>query len=243
MAKYRLDQLLTARKLVASRSQAENYIRLGKVSVNGRVIDKPGYFASDTAEIKLDQDEQFVSRAALKLKSVAEKLKLDFRDKTILDIGSSTGGFTEFALTRGAKKVIAVDVGTDQLHPKLRADKRIELHEKTDIRDFTTPEEIDIVLADVSFISLREILPHAAKNLADSQTQIVAMVKPQFETGARVKNAGVVKNDTERRRILRDFEVWARQYFVIKDKADSDIRGATGNQERFYLLQKTNNFN
>ena len=82
MAKYRLDQLLTARKLVASRSQAENYIRLGKVSVNGRVIDKPGYFASDTAEIKLDQDEQFVSRAALKLKSVAEKLKLDFRDKT-----------------------------------------------------------------------------------------------------------------------------------------------------------------
>ena len=243
MAKSRLDQLLTARKLVASRSQAENYIRLGKVSVNGRVIDKPGYFASDTAEIKLDQDEQFVSRAALKLKSVAEKLKLDFRDKTILDIGSSTGGFTEFALTRGAKKVIAVDVGTDQLHPKLRADKRIELHEKTDIRDFTTPEEIDIVLADVSFISLREILPHAAKNLADSQTQIVAMVKPQFETGARVKNAGVVKNDTERRRILRDFEVWARQYFVIKDKADSDIRGATGNQERFYLLQKTNNFN
>ena len=243
MAKYRLDQLLTARKLVASRSQAENYIRLGKVSVNGRVIDKPGYFASDTAEIKLDQDEQFVSRAALKLKSVAEKLKLDFRDKTILDIGSSTGGFTEFALTRGAKKVIAVDVGTDQLHPTLRADKRIELHEKTDIRDFTTPEEIDIVLADVSFISLREILPHAAKNLADSQTQIVAMVKPQFETGARVKNAGVVKNDTERRRILRDFEVWARQYFVIKDKADSDIRGATGNQERFYLLQKTNNFN
>ena len=243
MAKYRLDQLLTARKLVASRSQAENYIRLGKVSVNGRVIDKPGYFASDTAEIKLDQDEQFVSRAALKLKSVAEKLKLDFRDKTILDIGSSTGEFTEFALTRGAKKVIAVDVGTDQLHPKLRADKRIELHEKTDIRDFTTPEEIDIVLADVSFISLREILPHAAKNLADSQTQIVAMVKPQFETGARVKNAGVVKNDTERRRILRDFEVWARQYFVIKDKADSDIRGATGNQERFYLLQKTNNFN
>lgn len=243
MAKYRLDQLLTARKLVASRSQAENYIRLGRVSVNGRVIDKPGYFASDTAEIKLDQDEQFVSRAALKLKSVAEKLKLDFRDKTILDIGSSTGGFTEFALTRGAKKVIAVDVGTDQLHPKLRADKRIELHEKTDIRDFTTPEEIDIVLADVSFISLREILPHAAKNLADSQTQIVAMVKPQFETGARVKNAGVVKNDTERRRILRDFEVWARQYFVIKDKADSDIRGATGNQERFYLLQKTNNFN
>ena len=243
MAKSRLDQLLTARKLVASRSQAENYIRLGKVSVNGRVIDKPGYFASDTAEIKLDQDEQFVSRAALKLKSVAEKLKLDFRDKTILDIGSSTGGFTEFALTRGAKKVIAVDVGTDQLHPTLRADKRIELHEKTDIRDFTTPEEIDIVLADVSFISLREILPHAAKNLADSQTQIVAMVKPQFETGARVKNAGVVKNDTERRRILRDFEVWARQYFVIKDKADSDIRGATGNQERFYLLQKTNNFN
>ena len=235
--KIRLDQELVRRGMVATRSQAESYIRLGKVSVDGRVVMKPGFFVGVDADIMLDEDEQFVSRAALKLKSVAEKFSLDFADKIVLDIGSSTGGFTEFALSRGAKKVIAVDVGTNQLHPKLRSDDRVELHEKTDIRDFYA-DAPDIILADVSFISLREILPHVAGNLADKNTRIVAMVKPQFETGARVKNAGVVKNDTERRKILKDFEIWSRQHFRIVGKADSEVRGTNGNQERFYLLQK-----
>lgn len=233
--KIRLDQTLVTRKLVSTRSQAENYIRLGKVSVNGRTVMKPGFFVSESSEIDLNQDEQFVSRAALKLKSVTEKLKLDFRDKTVLDIGSSTGGFTEFALSRGVKRVIAVDVGTDQMHPKLRNDPRIDLREKTDIRDVFS-QTPDLILIDVSFISLREILPHVAKNLSKPDTQIVAMVKPQFETGTKVKNAGVVKNDTERRKILRDFETWAKKYFVIIAKADSDVAGARGNLERFYLL-------
>ncbi|MCL2281002.1 TlyA family RNA methyltransferase [Candidatus Saccharibacteria bacterium] len=237
MIRSRLDQALVTRGLVTTRSQAESYIRLGQVQVGGRTVTKPGYFITHDAKIELLGDEQFVSRAALKLKSVADKLGVDFRDKVVLDIGSSTGGFTQFALSRGAKKVIAVDVGTDQLHPKLRRDPRIELHEKTDIRDFITEEKIDIILADVSFISLREILPHVAKNLAGAKTKILTMVKPQFETTARVKNAGVIKNDTERRRILRDFEIWARQYFLISGKKDSEIAGATGNKERFYLLK------
>ena len=112
-------------------------------------------------------------------------------------------------------------MGTDQLHPKLRQDSRVELHEKTDIRGFTTDEPIDIIVIDVSFISLREILPHIAKQLAGGKTQIVAMVKPQFEAGRGMTNHGVVKNDNDRRRILRDFELWSRQYFVILDKADS----------------------
>ena len=234
----RLDQALAGLGLVASRSQAESYIRLGKVTVNGKTVTKPGFFVRDINQIKLTQDEQFVSRAGLKLNSVAEKLDLNFSGKTILDVGSSTGGFTDFALSRGAVKAICVDVGTDQLHPKLRSDERVELHEKTDIRDFYTDQKIDIIVIDVSFISLREILPHIAQNLTNDQTKVVAMVKPQFEAGGKLKNGGVVKNDNERRQILRDFEQWVKQYFVIKNKADSAVAGAHGNRERFYLLNK-----
>lgn len=232
----RLDQTVARLGLTASRSQAESYIRLGRVTVNGRIITKPGYFARPTDKIRLNQDEQFVSRAALKLKSVAEKLKLDFRDKVMLDVGSSTGGFTDFALSRGARKCICVDVGTNQLHPKLRSDSRVELHEQTDIRDFRPDEPIDIIVIDVSFISLRQVLPHIAE-IATPRTQIVAMVKPQFEAGDRMKHHGVIKNDKERREILRDFELWTRKYFTIKAKADSAVPGAKGNRERFYLLR------
>ncbi len=233
----RLDKALVQLGLVTTRSQAESYIRLGRVRVSGRLITKPGYFVHDLSLVELDQPEQFVSRAGLKLASVADKLAVDFRDKTVLDVGSSTGGFTDYALSRGARRVICVDVGTDQLHPQLRRDARVELHEKTDIRDFVTNQPVDIILIDVSFISLREVLPHLAE-LANRQTQVVAMVKPQFETGNRLKNRGVIKNDTERRRILHDFEQWAKRYFLLRAKADSAVAGARGNRERFYLLTK-----
>lgn len=237
--KVRLDHLLVQRGLVATRSQAESYIRLGKVTVADKIITKPGYFVDPTAAIELLQDEQYVSRAGLKLASVAELLHLDFRDKVVLDVGSSTGGFTDYALRRGAAKVIAVDVGTDQLHPSLRDNPQVELYEKTDIRDFHLDQAPNIVVIDVSFISLREILPHIAKQLSNGNTQIVAMVKPQFETGSRLKNAGVIKNNTDRRHILQDFELWSRQYFVIRAKADSDVAGTHGNRERFYALETT----
>lgn len=235
----RLDKALVQLGLVTTRSQAESYIRLGRVRVSGRLITKSGYFVHDLSLVELDQPEQFVSRAGLKLASVADKLAVDFRGKTVLDVGSSTGGFTDYALSRGARRVICVDVGTDQLHPQLRRDARVELHEKTDIRDFVTdqPQPVDIILIDVSFISLREVLPHLAE-LATRQTQVVAMVKPQFETGSRLKNHGVIKNDTERRRILHDFEQWVKRYFLLRAKADSAVAGARGNQERFYLLTK-----
>ena len=233
----RLDKALVQLGLVTTRSQAESYIRLGRVKVAGRLVTKPGYFVHDLSLVELDQPEQFVSRAGLKLASVADKLAVDFRGKLVLDVGSSTGGFTDYALSRGARRVICVDVGTDQLHPKLRRDARVELHEKTDIRDFVTNQPVDIILIDVSFISLREVLPHLAE-LANRQTQVVAMVKPQFETGNRLKNHGVIKNDTERRRILHDFEQWAKRYFLLRAKADSAVAGARGNRERFYLLTK-----
>lgn len=239
MAKLRLDQAMVKRGLVRSRSQAESYIKLGEVRVNGAAVAKPGFLVAETDDIRLTAQVQYVSRAALKLASVAEALSLDFQDKMVLDVGSSTGGFTEYALRHGAHKVIAVEVGTDQLHPSLRGNPLIELHERTDIRDIEVLSEIpDLVLTDVSFISLREILPHVA-GLIDARTRIAAMVKPQFEAAASaVKHKGVVKNDKMRRDILKDFENWARRYFVIIGKADSGVSGARGNQERFYLLRK-----
>jgi 23S rRNA (cytidine1920-2'-O)/16S rRNA (cytidine1409-2'-O)-methyltransferase len=236
--KQRLDVVLAARNMVSSRSQAESYVRLGQVKVNGVVATKPGVMVSETDTITLAAGEQYVGRAALKLKSAAVDFKLDFTGKTILDVGSSTGGFTQYALLHGARKVFAVDVGTDQLHPSLRGDVRIELHEKTDIRDFVTREHIDMVVGDVSFISLREILPHVA-TLVGTQSDIVAMVKPQFEAGqSSLKHKGVIKNDKMRRDILKDFETWAQRSFRIINKADSTVAGSKGNVERFYLLRK-----
>lgn len=246
MAKVRLDQKLVRLGLVSTRSQAESYVRLGEVKVDGKVIAKPGFLVGEDAKVQLTAKEQYVSRAALKLASVAQALKLDFRDKVVLDVGSSTGGFTDYALQHGAKKVIAVEVGTHQLHPSLRGNPQIELHEKTDIRNFANmsnkiPDRekhlnIEIVLMDVSFISLREILPSVAQ-LVTHGTQIIAMVKPQFEAGANsLKHKGVIKNDKMRRDILKDFEAWARERFVITDKADSTVAGEKGNLERFYLL-------
>ncbi|HEX7368151.1 MAG TPA: TlyA family RNA methyltransferase [Candidatus Saccharimonadales bacterium] len=236
--KQRLDQALVARGLVRTRSQAESYVRLGDVLVNGAVVRKPGALVSETDVILPKISEQYVSRAALKLKSAAEAFGLDFRGKTVLDVGSSTGGFTQYALRRGAKKVIAVDVGTDQLHPSLHGDERIELHEKTDIRDFRTSERVDMAVADVSFISLREILL-AVLRLTARDAELVMMVKPQFEARHNgVKHKGVIKNDRMRRDILKGFEEWVRQYCVIVGKADSEVPGAKGNLERFYLLKK-----
>jgi len=259
MKKTRLDIALTQRGLTTSRSQSESLIKLGKVTVDSRVVMKPGHFVGSGEDIKLSSDDQYVSRAGLKLASVTDTLKLNFKDKIVLDVGSSTGGFTDYALRHGAKKVYAVDVGTEQLHPSLRSNKRIELHEKTDIRSVyeIAPDHLplrlrsgsststvhhllndipDIVLIDVSFISLRDILPHIHKNLSGSGTQIIAMVKPQFEAGKDQTNKGIIKNESIRRQILRDFENWAKSWFVIANKRDSDIAGAKGNQERFYLL-------
>ncbi len=236
--KQRLDAEMTRRGLVASRSQAENWVKLGQVKIDGHQARKAGQMVDETTKITLEAAEQYVSRAGLKLASVADIFELDFRDKIVLDVGSSTGGFTDYALQHGAKKVFAVDVGTEQLHPSLRGNMRIELHEKTDIRDFVPSEIPDIVVMDVSFISLRQILPHIFA-LSGPQTQIVAMVKPQFEAERKMltKN-GIVKNDKMRRQILTDFELWAKQSAKIVDKRDSDVAGTHGNLERFYVLRK-----
>ena len=237
--KIRLDNLLVDRKMVESRSQAESYIKLGKVAVDGIKRTKPGFFVDVNSELKILQQVQYVSRAGLKLESVAKKMRIDFRNKTVLDVGSSTGGVTDYSLKNGANKVIAVDVGTDQLHPKLRLNKKVELHEKTDIRNFKTDQKIDVVVIDVSFISIKEILPSVV-NLSNKNTKIVAMVKPQFEAGRNGTVNGVVKNNSYRRKILQDFENWCRSNnLYIENKRDSEVKGTKGNQERFYILRKT----
>ena len=237
--KQRLDKALVERGLATTRSQADNFIRLGYVFLNKKIVQKSGTMVSDSDEIKLEKKETYVSRAGLKLASVAEYFHLNFQDKTILDIGSSTGGFTDYSLRHGAKKVFAVDVGTNQLHPSLRPNPKIALYEKTDIRDFYADESIDIIVGDVSFISLREILPHVAENLMNTNTILIAMVKPQFEAGRHQVNKGIIKNDKVRRQILSDFEDWAKKYFVILDKKDSEVAGSKGNLERFYKLKLT----
>ena len=236
MNKERLDQSMVSRGLVATRSQAESYIKMGRVKVNKQVISKPGYSIKSEDSVDLTAKEQYVSRAGLKLASAAEALNLDFRGKVVLDVGSSTGGFTDYALQHDARKIIAVDSGSNQLHPTLRPDPRIELHEQTDIRELgSLSEPADYVLIDVSFISVREVLPTVAK-LAPS-ARIVAMVKPQFEAGHfGLKHKGVIKNEKIRREILKDFEQWAKADFKIINKADSQVAGEKGNKERFYLL-------
>ena len=246
----RLDQAVVRRGLVLTRSQAESFIRLGKVEVNGKVVKKTGYNVQPKDTIRVTEVDRYVSRAGLKLASVAQALQVDFQDKVVLDVGSSTGGFTDYALQHGAKRVVAVDVGTNQLHPTLRNDARIELHEQLDIRHLTLDarlaernpgvqlltSSIDLVVIDVSFISLRDILPHI-KTLCGQKTQVLAMVKPQFEAGALHKNKGVIKNERMRRDILQDFESWAKQHFKLVEKADSQVVGEKGNRERFYMLR------
>lgn len=235
--KQRLDQLVVTLGLAPTRSQAESWIRLGKVTVAGKPVTKPGTFVDESSKIVLTASERYVSRAGLKLASVASSFRLDFAGKIVLDVGSSTGGFTDYALQHGAQLVYAVDVGTEQLHPSLRGHERIELFEKTDIRDFTPETTPDIVVMDVSFISLRQILPHIAR-ISGKHTQVVAMVKPQFEASRnQITSGGIVKNDNVRRAILRDFEAWVKGAFIVQAKADSEVHGAHGNKERFYLLK------
>lgn len=250
----RLDKTLVMRGLAPTRSQAEHLVALGEVRVGGKVATKSGQMVSEVDDITVAKRERYVSRAGLKLASVASKLGVKFDGAVVLDVGSSTGGFTDYAIRHGAKKVIAVDVGTDQLHPSLHGHPQIELYEKTDIRQLrldngrwvigeTTVDVADIVLIDVSFISIRQILSHLATLYASSRAlsstvQILAMVKPQFEADrSQLTRSGIVKNDRARREILRDFERWASHSWKIIDKSDSDVPGTHGNRERFYMLK------
>ncbi|OGL34553.1 hypothetical protein A3F65_02840 [Candidatus Saccharibacteria bacterium RIFCSPHIGHO2_12_FULL_47_16b] len=237
MTKFRLDKELVNRGLVTNRSQAENYIKLGYVEVDGKIIKKSGYFIHNYQKIKLNKKQKYVSRGGLKLEAANNKFKVSFKNKLVIDVGSSTGGFTDYALQHGAQKVVAIDVGTDQMHPKLRQTSKIELHEKTDIRNFKPKNKPDLILVDLSFISLRLVLPHLHQ-ISGSKTKLIVLFKPQFETKRDQINRGIVKNDRIRRQIIKQFETWIKKLFKVADKMDSEVSGTHGNLERFYYLQK-----
>ena len=178
-------------------------------------------------------------RGYVKLADATKAFNFDFRSKIVLDIGSSTGGFTEYALDHGATKVIAVEKGTNQMKAPLRYDPRIELHEKTDIFDFSLSDEIGVVVADISFLSLRPVLQYL-KPL--KRADFLMMLKPQFEARPDQLNNGVVKNDKIRREIIKNFEYWlAQNGYIIIQKHDNILKGKTGNQERFYHLRLAKN--
>lgn len=182
--------------------------------------------------------ENSFSRGYAKL---AQAPAYDFRGKVVLDIGSSTGGFTFYALEKGAAKVIAVEKGTRQMREPLRSDPRVELHEKTDIFAAVLDTYPDVILADVSFLSLTKVLKHAKMKLARRETDFLVMVKPQFEAEEWQLNKGVVKNEKMRREILKKFEFWLKENgFVVVTKKDNELTGRNGgNRERFYLLRQS----
>ena len=182
--------------------------------------------------------DEVVGRAEYKIADAAKALGIDFRGKTVLDIGSSTGGFTEFALRNGAAKVIAVEKGTNQMRAPLRFDSLVELHEKTDIFEFRPDLPIDLVLADVSFVSLKKVLDYARKIFVGQNTEFFVMLKPQFEAKSWQLKNGIVKNSKMRREIIADFEMWLKENrFVILGKRDNEVAGRFGNVERFYHLK------
>lgn len=182
-----------------------------------------------------------VSRAEYKLLGALKAFGVDLREKTVLDIGSSTGGFTEAALRAGAKHVIAVEKGTKQMKAPLCFDSRVDLREKTDIFDvvLTDAEKPDVIVADVSFVSLTKVLWHAKKKLSRKDTEFLVMLKPQFEAKPWQLKNGIVKNNKIRREIIVNFEAWAKNAgFLIVAKRDNEVAGRFGNVERFYYLRR-----
>ena len=179
-----------------------------------------------------------VGRAEYKLDGALKAFNVDLRGKTVLDIGSSTGGFTERALRAGAEKVVAVEKGTDQMKAPLRFDPRVELHEKTDIFEFSCEAAPDVIVADVSFVSLVEVLRYVRESIADKHTEFAVMLKPQFEAKPWQLQKGVVKNSKMRREIIADFEAAIKRGgYVILGKRDNELAGRFGNVERFYHLK------
>jgi len=229
---------LVTKKYVYSRNKAQEIIKKGYVKINENIVKKPSFFVKEGDKVIVENFEDYVSRAAYKLKNYLEKHELDFKGKSVLDIGSSTGGFTQVSLQKGAKKVVCVDVGTNQLHESLRGEKRIELFENTDIRDFEYPYKFDVIVSDVSFISLIKIL-----NKIDelSKNEIILLFKPQFEVGKNVKRdkRGVVLDNKAIEKTKENFENECKKLGWKSVRCEeSSIKGKEGNTEFIYHFRK-----
>ncbi|RKQ60426.1 23S rRNA (cytidine1920-2'-O)/16S rRNA (cytidine1409-2'-O)-methyltransferase [Thermovibrio guaymasensis] len=244
MKKERLDKLLVEKGLVKSRERAKALIMAGKVLVDGKVIDKAGTSVPVDSKIELKgEDIPYVSRGGLKLETAIKEFGLKVDGFTCLDVGASTGGFTDCLLKHGAKKVYAVDVGRGQLDWKLRKDERVVSIEGFNARYLTekeVPEKVDLAVIDVSFISLTKILP-VVKNFLKSQAKIVALIKPQFELTKREvdRGKGVVRNPELHRKAIEKILSFSRGIGLYpEDLTLSKPRGPKGNKEFLVLLSQ-----
>ena len=234
--KIRLDQLLVSKKLVSSKSKAQSMIMAGQVKVNDKVITKSGNsFREDCSIIINKLHPPWVSRGALKLLKAIEAFRIEISNKVCLDIGSSTGGFSEVLLKNKAKKIFAIDVGTNQLHEKLRKEKKIISIENFNAKyldDTIISEKIDILVCDVSFISLKKVIYPSLK-LLSKKAEIIALIKPQFETQKINLRKGVVKDTLIHNNICDDIKNWFINICKVSviGITPSPITGPKGNIE------------
>ena len=243
----RLDVYLSEKNLTKSRAAAAALIKAGAVSVNGNIVEKSAFEVGENDDVKIvGETLKYVGRGGLRLEKALEIGKIDLSGKTCLDIGASTGGFTDCMLQNGAKTVYAVDVGTNQLDEKLRKDARVVSLENTDIRDFFLNSDVDFIGADVSFISLKLVLPHIFR-LLKKDGKAVVLVKPQFEAGSSsvgrkaLSKKGVVTDEKARLKIVAEVKNFAEKCgFAVLLTEKSPITGGSGNVEYLMILEKQN---
>ncbi|MEJ6595332.1 TlyA family RNA methyltransferase [Parasphingorhabdus sp.] len=243
VAKQRVDQILADRGLAESRAKAQAYIMAGLVTVAGKKIDKPGHKIASDAAIELKgKDHPWVSRGGIKLDHALQHFHIDVTGMVAIDVGSSTGGFTDVLLTGGAEKVYAVDSGTNQLAWKLRQDDRVVVHEQTSARILTAqhiPERVDIIVCDASFISLVKVLERPLQ-FAKEKAMLVALIKPQFEAERfNVGKGGVVRDESVRQATCEKVRDWLiASGWDILGITESPITGPKGNVEFLIGAQK-----
>lgn len=245
MKSRRLDLELVERGLVESREQAQRLILAGEVWVEGQRWDKASKPCAASARIEVRGGDRYVSRGGHKMEGALTGFHLDVMGWRCLDLGASTGGFTDCLLQHGAREVVTLDVGHGQLHWKLRQDPRVIVHEGVNARDLVSyakehfPGDFDLIVVDVSFISLRKVLPPAF-DLLSSGGQVCALIKPQFEAGrAEVGKGGIVRDALVRERVVRELERWAGDFPVTTvGVINSPLPGRDGNEEFLWLLKK-----
>lgn len=240
-SKERIDALLVARGLVETRTRAKALLMAGKVLVDGHRVDKAGTKVSTDSEITLKETLPYVGRGGLKLRGALEEFSIDPSGLVAADVGSSTGGFTDCLLQRGAAHVYAIDVGRGLLDVKLREDPRVTVMEGVNVRHLdpgAVPEKVSLAVIDVSFISLTKVLPKVSELLAP-EAVVLALVKPQFEVGrGEVGKGGIVRDPAKHSRVLESVSGFASTLgFVEKGRCDSPIKGAKGNREFWLLLR------
>lgn len=239
----RLDKYLIEHKLVTSRNKAQDLISRGYVLVNDEIKLHVDYQVQEIDKINIIQHEQYVSRGAYKLIEAINRFKINLKDKVVLDIGSSTGSFTQVCLINGAKKIYAIDVGTNQMDKKLSTNKRIELYEQTNFKDVTPSifnERIELIVADISFISITKILDKISE-LFDYSFEMVLLIKPQYELGKDIIKAykGVIKTQRLWDKAIDIVSQHAKSLkFKIKSIIPSPIKGSKGNTEFLMYLTK-----